>query len=157
MKKIVKWLIVKLIKLFFKNDYELKEIEEDGPISKKELFFIELEQNKDRIAELMSRNKSYEIANEEKIVSDLIESARKHNSWKGLYNSIKGFNEPSEELDGKIKEEYKDDLFNLEQSGIKVTLDQKKHKKTLRGNLTLEQERLDIKKEIKNKLNKTQI
>jgi len=56
----------------------------------------------------------------DQINADLAESARKQNTYKDMYNSIKGFEEPSEKLKGQINAERAKDKTTLIRQQIKA-------------------------------------
>lgn len=129
MKKLFKNLISKLVRLIFGKDYIISKSITDSPIvekpkSKKEIYFETLAENRGRIIELMNRTDQSIDQDLVKlaIAEDLKISAIKYNDWKRVYNKIKGFNDPSDELRRLIAQDNLGDRIRLEQKNKELEL-----------------------------------
>jgi len=127
MKKMFKWIINKLVKLIYGKDFSISKPITDSPIvekpkTKKEIYFEELAENRGRIIELMDRTDK--SINEDivrlAIQEDLKISAIKYNDWKRVYNKIKGFNDPSDELRRLLSQDNLGDKIYLERKHVEL-------------------------------------
>lgn len=124
MKKFFKKIINKLIRLIYGKNYIIREKAIEEPIVKteKEIYFEKLAENRGRIIELMGRTDR--AINEDlvkiAIQEDLKISAIKYNDWKTVYNKIKGFNDPSDELRRLIAQDNLGDRISLQRKAIKL-------------------------------------
>ena len=129
MKKMFKWIIDKLVRLIYGKDYIISKpkpiIEKPIVKTNKELYFEALAQNRGRIIELMDRvDKSIdEDIVKLAIQEDLKISAIKYNDWKRVYNKIKGFNDPSDELRRLIAQDDFLDRVKLQREARKLDME----------------------------------
>lgn len=106
--------IISWIKSLFKSEkgIETKVVEE-----------VVVEKTKEQLLfEKLKGDKFFEDVkpSRDQINADLAESARKQNTYKDMYNSIKGFAEPNEELKGQINAEIAKDKTTLIRQQIKA-------------------------------------
>jgi len=127
MKKMFKWIINKLVKLIYGKDFSISKPITDSPIvekskTKKEIYFEELAENRGRIIELIGRTDK--SINEDMvklaIEEDLKISAIKYNDWKRVYNKIKGFNDPSDELRRLLAQDNLGDRISLQRKHVEL-------------------------------------
>ena len=129
MKKMFKWIIDKLVRLIYGKDYIISKpkpiIEKPIVKTNKELYFEALAENRGRIIELMDRTDK--SINEDMvrlaIEEDLKISAIKYNDWKRVYNKIKGFNDPSDELRRLIAQDDFLDRVKLQREARKLDME----------------------------------
>lgn len=151
MKKFFKKIINKLVRLIYGKDYIISIPVTDGliinkPKSKKEVYFQELSENRGRIIELM--NRTYQSIDQDMvelaIAEDLKISAIKYNDWKRVYNKIKGFNDPSDELQRLIAQDNLGDKIKLEQKNRRLDMENvtiiNPKKKSLLSKKTIEED-----------------